>query len=118
MGTDLIIIEKEGAVEVLGPFADKYGIALLYTRGFLTEYALELSEKSGSNIAILTDFDASGLLLASKLPGNIHRIGIDFQTLEDLEIDIESVQEKYKPKEVVIMIPLKRLQRIIRYIQY
>ena len=62
MGTDLVIIEKEGAVEVLGPFADKYGIALLYTRGFLTEYALELSEKSGSNIVILTDFDASGLL--------------------------------------------------------
>ena len=99
LGTDLVIIEKEGAVEVLGPFADKYGIALLYTRGFLTEYALELSEKSGSNIVILTDFDASGLLLASKLPGNIHRIGIDFQTLEDLDIDIESVQEKYEPKE-------------------
>ena len=93
MGTDLVIIEKEGAVEVLGPFADKYGIALLYTRGLLTEYALELSEKSGSNIVILTDFDASGLLLASKLPGNIRRIGVDFQTLEDLEIDIESVQE-------------------------
>jgi 5S rRNA maturation endonuclease (ribonuclease M5) len=99
MGTDLVIIEKEGAVEVLGPFADKYGIALLYTRGFLTEYALELSEKTGSNIVILTDFDASGLLLASKLPGNIHRIGVDFQTLEDLDIDIESVQETYDPKD-------------------
>ena len=44
IGTDLIIIEKEGAVEALGPFADKYGIALLYTRGFATEYALEVSQ--------------------------------------------------------------------------
>ena len=42
MGTDLVIIEKEGTVEVLGPFADKYGIALLYTRGFLTEVSRNL----------------------------------------------------------------------------
>jgi Protein of unknown function C-terminus (DUF2399) len=70
VGTDLIIIEKEGAVEALAPFADKYGIALVYTRGFLTEYAIELSElaeKSGCNVAILTDFDASGLLIVTKL---------------------------------------------------
>jgi len=39
MGTDLLIIEKEGVVQVLTPFADKKGIALLNTRGFLTEYA-------------------------------------------------------------------------------
>ena len=74
IGTDLIITEKEGVVEALGPFADKYGIALLYTRGFATEYALEVSKQSESNIAVLTDFDVSGLLIASKLShrDNIH----------------------------------------------
>ncbi len=45
-GTDLVIIEKEGVCEVLSPFAEKYGIALLNTRGFLTDYAKELSELS------------------------------------------------------------------------
>ena len=63
-GTDMVIVEKEGVVKQLSPFADVKGIALLNTRGFLTEYASILSEqsrKNGCNIAILTDFDASGL---------------------------------------------------------
>ena len=100
MGTDLIIIEKEGAVEVLAPFADKYGIALLNSRGFLTEYASRLSslsKKYGSNVVILTDFDVSGLLLATKIDVNIHRIGIDFKTIQYFGLDINSVQERYKP---------------------
>jgi hypothetical protein len=45
-GTDLIIIEKEGMAEQLKTFADEDGIALLNTRGFLTDYAAVLSEKS------------------------------------------------------------------------
>ena len=57
-GTDLLIIEKEGVAEVLAPFAETYGIALLNTRGFLTDYAKRLSELTESNIAILTDLDA------------------------------------------------------------
>ena len=100
MGTDLIIIEKEGAVEVLAPFADKYGIALLNSRGFLTEYASRLSslsKKYGSNVVILTDFDVSGLLLATKMDDNIHRIGIDFKTIQYFGLGIHSVQESYVP---------------------
>ena len=54
------------------------------------------SEKEGCNVAILTDFDASGLVLAGKAP-NAYRIGIDFETLKDLGLDIEDVQEEYKP---------------------
>lgn len=98
MGTDLIIIEKEGAVKALGPFADKYGIALLNTRGFLTEYAIDVAKETGSNISILSDFDVSGLLLATKASDNIHRLGIDFQTIQDLGLDIETVQEEYTPE--------------------
>jgi hypothetical protein len=98
-GVDMLIIEKEGIAEQLALFADEKGIALLNTRGFLTEYAEVLSKKSekeGCNIAILTDFDVSGLILATKVPG-AYRIGIDFETLDDLGLDIEDVEEVYKP---------------------
>lgn len=72
---------------------------MLNTRGFLTDYAEVLSKKSdkeGCNIAILTDFDASGLVLASKIP-RACRIGIDFETLKDLGLEITDVEEEYKP---------------------
>jgi hypothetical protein len=98
-GIALLIIEKEGVAEQLRVFADQKRIALLNTRGFLTEYAEILSKKSekeGCKVAILTDFDASGLVLAAKAP-NAYRIGIDFETLEDLGLDIEDVEEEYKP---------------------
>jgi len=45
-GIALLIIEKEGVAEQLSVFADEKGIALLNTRGFLTEYAEILSKKS------------------------------------------------------------------------
>jgi hypothetical protein len=80
-------------------FADEKGIALLNTRGFLTEYVEILSKKSekeGCKVAILTDFDASGLVLAAKAP-NAYRIGIDYETLHDLGLDIKDVEEEYKP---------------------
>jgi hypothetical protein len=70
-GTALLIIEKKGVAEQLRIFADQKGIALLNTRGFLTEYAEILSKKSekeGCKVAILSDFDASGLVLAGKTP--------------------------------------------------
>src|SRR5919202_2313697 len=90
-GIVLLIIEKEGVAEQLSIFADEKGIALLNTRGFLTEYADILSKKSekeGCKVAILTDFDASGLVLAAKSP-SADRIGIDFGTLQDLGLDIK-----------------------------
>ena len=108
-GTDVVIIEKEGVAEALAPYADKYGIALMYTRGFTVEYARELSEKTGANIVLLTDFDASGIIIALDLPF-IHRIGIDFKTLEfffgsviteDSEKvkELEEIYEQAPPKE-------------------
>ena len=97
--TDIVIIEKQGAVEALAPFADKQGIALLYTRGFSTEYALELTERTDSNIIVLTDLDASGLLIASKLPDNrsISRVGVGQEMLDYFGIDFDEVSETYKP---------------------
>jgi hypothetical protein len=93
-GTDILIIEKEGIAKVLSPLAADSGIALLSTRGFLTENALDLSvfaQKSGANVATLTDCDISGYVIAHKVP-NVPRIGIDFKTLEDLDI-LEDLRE-------------------------
>jgi Protein of unknown function C-terminus (DUF2399) len=100
-GTDMVIIEKEGVVKQLAPFADEKGIALLNTRGFLTEYASILSEQAsnkGCNIAILTDFDASGLLIAKNIP-QVFRIGIDFDTLDYFNLSPSQVEEEYRPKQ-------------------
>lgn len=88
MGTDVLIIEKQGIVESLKDLAAPYGIALLSTRGFLTENAIDLSElakSSGANVSILTDNDISGHVIAHKVP-TVPRIGIDFDTLYDLNI--------------------------------
>src|SRR4029453_10320236 len=41
-GTDIIFIEKEGISEVLTEWADKYGLAMVNTRGHLTEYGKDL----------------------------------------------------------------------------
>ncbi len=98
-GTDLIIIEKEGIAEVLSPYADKIGVALLFTRGFATKYVRDLSELSknaGCNVVVLSDYDDSGVLLASKL--RVSRIGIDPNTLEYFDLKREDVEERYTPK--------------------
>jgi hypothetical protein len=99
--TDIVIIEKQGAVEALAPFADKQGIALLYTREFSTEYALELTERTDSNIIVLTDLDASGLLIQTKLPDNkpIYRVGVNQEMLDYFGLDFDEVSETYKPEE-------------------
>jgi len=95
-GADILIIEKAGVVELLMPHADKYGFALCYTKGFLTDNAkkfCKLSSNAGGNIAILTDLDMSGLLIAGKVP-DIPRIGITLETLQTLQIPISEVAEE------------------------
>jgi DNA topoisomerase VI subunit B len=102
-GTDMIIIEKEGVIAQIGLFADDKGIALLNTRGFLTEYASKLAKKSaeeGCIIWIVTDLDDSGLLMslmARKGFKGIKRIGIDFDTIKELRLKISDVEEEYVP---------------------
>jgi hypothetical protein len=98
LGTDIIFIEKEGACEVLSP-VNHEGIALLNSRGFAVEYATELMQLAQTkrcNLAMLTDLDASGLLMAEKLSG-IPRIGISIDTLVQLGLRRQSVEETYKP---------------------
>jgi hypothetical protein len=68
-GTDVIFIEKEGIPDELKEYADKYGVAMVKSRGYLTEFAHDLmisAENAGANILLITDYDLSGILIASK----------------------------------------------------
>lgn len=88
-GTDIIFIEKVDVVGVLGEYADKYGIALVDTQGALTDYGrylVQAGEESGANIAILTDYDASGIKIASDA-GDIPRLGVDQEMLDYFGLD-------------------------------
>lgn len=104
-GVDVLIIEKEGVAQALSHYADEYGIALVNTRGFLTENVTILSnlaKKTNGNVAILTDYDISGMLIAIKAPKDIPRIGIDFETLKYFGIEESSLaelEENYEPPQ-------------------
>lgn len=93
-GTDVICIEKEGVPEVLTEYADKYGIAMVNTRGHLTEYGKALmreAKKSGANVAIMTDYDSTGVKIASESPIDMPWIGINDATLDYFGLDRDSV---------------------------
>jgi hypothetical protein len=93
-GTDVICIEKEGVPEVLTEYADKYGIALVNTRGHLTEYGkalMKAAKQSGAHVAIMTDYDATGVKIASESPIDMPWIGINDATLEYFGLARESV---------------------------
>jgi hypothetical protein len=121
-GVDLIIIEKEGVAEVIAPFAAMTGIAILNTRGFLTEIAETISELvkdklGGSNIATLHDFDASGVAISKKAEG-IVSLGVDPTLLEELEIDINTVQEEYNGEKGGHWLWLKKNYPKYKYLDY
>jgi 5S rRNA maturation endonuclease (ribonuclease M5) len=98
-GTDIILIEKEGMADVLRPFTDPAGIAIITNKGFFVKYASKLAknaEVNGANIAIVTDFDISGLQMERSMHEEIYgipRLGIDFQTLDYFGISREEVEE-------------------------
>jgi hypothetical protein len=84
-GTDVVFIEKEGIIEELKEFADKYGVAMVNSRGYLTEYAQDLmraADAAGGNVIIISDYDLSGINLSSKCPKNITWITMDDATLQ------------------------------------
>jgi len=77
----------------------------------MVQYAKTLSELSGSNIAMITDFDDSGLLMSLDVQDNvssdIYRIGIDFDTVDKLKLNAVDVEERYTPGNA-----MKRLKRL------
>lgn len=100
-GCDVIVVEKQGICEVLEPHANRRGVALVNSRGFATEYAkqlLDLSSMLEGNLFLLTDHDASGLLIAQKL-SDIPRIGIDPETISRLGLSRRDLEERYDTKD-------------------
>jgi len=101
IATFILIIEKEGVVELLTYWADKYGFAICYTKGFLTDNATRLSRlaaNEGAKLAILTDDDFAGWAMAREVP-NVTRIGIKIETLQTLKVPIgEVAEDQPRPK--------------------
>jgi hypothetical protein len=92
-GTDIVFIEKQGIPELLTDYANKYGIAMVNTRGYLTEYGKDLMDaarRSGANVVIMTDYDITGINIASNTPREIPWIGIDERTFEYFNLDRNS----------------------------
>jgi len=106
-GCDVILVEKEGFCEVLEPYANRRGVALVNSRGFATEYAkqlLDLSEMLQGNLFLLTDYDASGLLIAEKLK-DILRLGVDPRMISRLglsrkRIEIDAILAAVGPEKL------------------
>jgi hypothetical protein len=97
LGTHLLIVEKQAAAKAYSMFADDCGIAVLSTGGFLTENHQELakiSKAAGGNVSMMDDLDAPGLVIALKVPG-VYHIGLDFEFLETLGIDMAEVEQDW-----------------------
>jgi hypothetical protein len=104
MGTDIVFIEKEGIIDELKSHADKYGVAMVNSRGYLTEYAHDLmnaADESGANVIIITDSDLSGVNLASKCS-----IDISWVTMDDNTLDFFGLQ---KDSNIVVRATNKKL---------
>jgi hypothetical protein len=89
-GTDIVFIEKQGVPEILTEWADKYGIAMVNTRGHLTEYGKDLmnaADRAGAHVVIMADYDAHGVKIASEAPTEIPWIGANDKMLEYFNLD-------------------------------
>ncbi|MGH9889878.1 MAG: hypothetical protein ACRD4Z_00560 [Nitrososphaeraceae archaeon] len=101
-GTDVLFTEKAGLPDVEAEYADKWGIAIVNTRGKLTEYGKDLMEAitdSGGHVAIMADYDASGVKLASESPTEIPWIGANDEMLEYFKLSRESVAVASETKQ-------------------
>jgi len=105
-GIAIIIIEKEGIADLLAPFAERYRVALVHTRGRFTEYGkdlIEAAKKAGSVVGILVDYDTYGEEIAKGSRTNTPKIGITRDTIKWLQqngypdlIEAE-IEEEYSP---------------------
>jgi len=121
-GTDVLIIEKEGIADVFAPFAAKVGIAILNPRGFLTENAddysqLVLEKLEGNNVAILHDFDASGVVISKKTEGVVS-LGVDLKLVKELRLQASQVEEAYNGSNSDHYKWLKANYRDYEYLDY
>jgi hypothetical protein len=96
LGTDIILVEKESAVEQFVPFTTDTGIALLQSQGFLSEYSEILAKKAsrlGANMGVLNDFDIAGVKMGLQFPVTAVRFGMDLQVVSDLGMNYRELEE-------------------------
>lgn len=87
-GVAIVFIEKEDIVQALGQYASIVGVALVNSKGQLSQYAKDLSRAARvgrANIGIFTDYDIPGLHIASKLPDALW-LGVDEPMLKRFRI--------------------------------
>jgi hypothetical protein len=105
-GVAIIIIEKEGIADLFHKFADKYGVALVHTKGRFTRDGKKLIEavkEYGSFVGILVDYDVYGDDMAKATSTGTPRIGVNKETVTWLQqngssnLTIEDVEEEYSP---------------------
>jgi hypothetical protein len=105
-GVAIIIIEKEGIADLFHKFADKYGVALVHTKGRFTRDGKKLIEavkEYGSFVGILVDYDAYGDDMAKATSTRTPIIGVNKETVTWLQqngysnLTIEEVEEEYSP---------------------
>jgi 5S rRNA maturation endonuclease (ribonuclease M5) len=103
-GTDILFIEKRDIVMALGKYASKVGVALVNTHGILSDYTedlAELADISGAHVAIFTDYDIPGILIASALKENVPRLGVDERMLDYFDMNDKedpNIVVPYNPK--------------------
>ena len=105
-GVPIIIIEKEGIADLFHKFADKYGVALVHTKGRFTRDGKKLIEavkEYGSFVGILVDYDAYGDDMSKATSTGTPRIGVNKETVTWLQqngssnLTIVDVEEEYSP---------------------
>jgi hypothetical protein len=105
-GVAIIIIEKEGIADLFHKFADKYGVALVHTKGRFTRDGKKLIEavkEYGSFVGILVDYDAYGDDMAKATSTRTPRIGVNKEAVTWLQqngysnLTVQDVEEEYSP---------------------
>jgi hypothetical protein len=100
-GVFILVIEKEGIVNIFESIARDSGVALVHTAGRFTKYVKNLIEKAQIPVATLTDYDAYGIQISSATISKTPRIGIDMDIIEWLrnngcpDLKLEDVEEEY-----------------------
>jgi hypothetical protein len=119
LGTDVIIVEKQGTVIKMMPFTENAGVAFIQSQGFVSEYGIALARlvnrdydagveysdrylpRFKGHIGCLTDCDSSGLVIGMKIKGAT-RLGIDLDTIDEI-----NEVNKGKEWELDINLPLE-----------
>ncbi len=94
-GTETLFVEKQGVPELFRQWADKHGIAMVNTRGKLTEYGKDLMNaitRAGGHAVIMADYDATGVKIASESPTEMPWIGANDKMLAYFNLDRNSVK--------------------------